>query len=453
MATFSAASFRNAAPGLGALAQAIGGGSYEKARQGEIGFQSKLAQAIAQQQSDEATARLNTAKAVGTEDRNASARPEALRRNAMTSYGVPLDEEEAVSNFLQTGSLGGKYAVPADGIGPVLPAPDWQSKLGDVARAIGGVQTALTIGDKNSENIAKAGAINRDTRLSDAIIAGKLDRNTVGGAQAAAQAKPLFHSGENGTVLDQYTGNLNESGGLARSNIALKGAQANNQNAGAAAHYASAGKTNLETRLLRDAPKGRYEPNLGMLIDERTGIARPVVGPDGQPLGGKNGSGNVKLTEDQGKATGWLIQANNAWKNMQDAALGEPDAKGVRPIKSAARPGINDGLEKVWGMAPIANSMRTADRQKFMQSSSSLSEALLRAATGAGVNKEEAAQKVKELTPLFGEDEETTRQKFEAIPLYIEALKVRAGPGAKAAAGVVNTAPANAGGFKYLGKE
>jgi hypothetical protein len=45
--------------------------------------------------------------------------------------------------------------------------------------------------------------------------------------------------------------------------------------------------------------------------------------------------------------------------------------------------------------------MRGADRQKFMQGSSSLSEALLRAATGAGVNKDEAAQKIQELTPVF----------------------------------------------------
>ena len=82
--------------------------------------------------------------------------------------------------------------------------------------------------------------------------------------------------------------------------------------------------------------------------------------------------------------------------------------------------------------------MRGEGRQKFIQSSSSLSEALLRAATGAGVNESEARQKIQELTPLFGEAESVTKQKMDAIPLYIESLKVRAGPGAKKAAGVLN---------------
>jgi hypothetical protein len=140
------------------------------------------------------------------------------------------------------------------------------------------------------------------------------------------------------------------------------------------------------------------------------------------------------MTEDQGKATGWLVQAENAYKNMMSAGLG-PDGKPT----SAAYPGFNDALSAIPSLGAttaIANTMRGAGRQKFMQASESLSEALLRAATGAGVNKEEAAQKVRELTPVFGEDEETTKQKFAAIPLYIESLKVRAGPGARKAAGI-----------------
>lgn len=130
------------------------------------------------------------------------------------------------------------------------------------------------------------------------------------------------------------------------------------------------------------------------------------------------------LTEDQGKATGWLVQAENAFGNMKKALVKNP---------TAAHPGINDAIAAVpsFGIGEsIANTMRTPARQQFMQGSSSLSEALLRAATGAGVNKDEALQKVRELTPVFGEASETTQQKMDAIPLYIESLKVRAGPGA-----------------------
>ena len=136
-----------------------------------------------------------------------------------------------------------------------------------------------------------------------------------------------------------------------------------------------------------------------------------------------------------GAATGWLVQAENAFKNMMTVGAdkeGKPTA--------AAKPGFNDALAQVpsFGLSgSMANLFRGADRQKFIQASSSLSEALLRAATGAGVNKEEAEQKVRELTPQFGEDDAVTQQKYAAIPLYIESLKVRAGPGAGMAAGVL----------------
>ncbi len=144
--------------------------------------------------------------------------------------------------------------------------------------------------------------------------------------------------------------------------------------------------------------------------------------------------GGAKMTEDQGKATGWLVQAENAWKNMQKVGL---DKEGN--VTSAAKPGFNDAIAAIPSFGAtggLANAMRGADRQKFMQASSSLSEALLRAATGAGITKDEALQKVQELTPAFGEEKETTKQKMAAIPLYIEALKVRAGPGAAKAAAI-----------------
>jgi hypothetical protein len=160
-------------------------------------------------------------------------------------------------------------------------------------------------------------------------------------------------------------------------------------------------------------------------------VAQPVFGSDGKPL-----AGGSKMTEDQGKATGWLVQAENAFNNMNNAVKNKP---------SAAKPGFPDVVAGIPSMGiggAVGNMMRGTDRQKFMQGSSSLSESLLRAATGAGVNKDEAAQKVRELTPVFGDSDENISQKMAAIPLYIESLKVRAGPGAKKAVAIVNSAKA-----------
>lgn len=149
----------------------------------------------------------------------------------------------------------------------------------------------------------------------------------------------------------------------------------------------------------------------------------------------------AKLTEDQGKATGWLVQAENAFKNMQAAGF---DEKG-NPL-AAAKPGIADAISNIPLVGgAVGNSLRTADRQKFVQGASSLSESLLRAATGAGVNKDEAKQKIEELTPQWGEDAATTKQKMAAIPLYIESLKVRAGPGASQAEAIGAGTPKPAG--------
>jgi hypothetical protein len=134
---------------------------------------------------------------------------------------------------------------------------------------------------------------------------------------------------------------------------------------------------------------------------------------------------NKPMTEDQSKASGWLVQATNAYGNMQKAMKADPES---------TKPGFPEILQEIPSMGlttGAANMLRSAPRQQFLQGASSLSESLLRAATGAGVNKDEAVQKIKELTPVFGEDPETTRQKMEAIPLYIESLKMRAGPGAR----------------------
>jgi hypothetical protein len=137
----------------------------------------------------------------------------------------------------------------------------------------------------------------------------------------------------------------------------------------------------------------------------------------------KTEGGGGAATEDERKAAGWLSQATNAYNNM----LGAMYQKG-KPT-GAEKPGF---FEAAAGTLPFigegsAAILRGTDRQKFVQASSSLSEALLRAATGAGVNKDEAEQKLKELTPLYTDDADTRKQKLAAIPVYLESLKVRAG--------------------------
>jgi len=146
---------------------------------------------------------------------------------------------------------------------------------------------------------------------------------------------------------------------------------------------------------------------------------------NGLPLPSKKTEGGGGApTEDERKAAGWLAQATNAYNNM----LGAMYTKEGKTT-GAEKPGV---IESALGTLPFigegsAALARGTDRQKFTQAASSLSEALLRAATGAGVNRDEAKQKLEELTPLFTDDEDTRKQKLAAIPVYLDSLKSRAG--------------------------
>lgn len=167
-----------------------------------------------------------------------------------------------------------------------------------------------------------------------------------------------------------------------------------------------------------DAVKPQFSAELGGFV-----FKPDAANPQGKfvPLSG--GAGTVKLTEDQAKASGWLVQATNAFNNMKAAVKSNPEAN---------KAGVNDAIAgiPVFG-GGVANMLRGEDRQKYVQGASSLSEALLRAATGAGVNMDEALQKVRELTPQIGDSDAVITQKEAAIPLYLKTLEMRAGPGAK----------------------
>lgn len=125
-------------------------------------------------------------------------------------------------------------------------------------------------------------------------------------------------------------------------------------------------------------------------------------------------------SEDERKAAGWFFQADNARRNMEAVVKKNP---------GAAYPTIG---ERAAGMVPgvgedFANQLRPEDRQKFVQASGSMAEALLRAATGAGLNMYEANQKVRELVPQLGDKPGAVAQKTASYDVYMKSLQARAG--------------------------
>ncbi|WDI91921.1 hypothetical protein [Xanthomonas campestris] len=139
-----------------------------------------------------------------------------------------------------------------------------------------------------------------------------------------------------------------------------------------------------------------------------------AAGTDVEPIPGAPQTTAVG-SEDERKAAGWYGQATRALANMRAAV--DDDA-------GADTPGI---VETYSPIKELANRTRSPARQRYENASSSLAEALLRAATGAGVNESEARQKIAEVTPQRGDSQALKDQKIAAAEGYLSDLQARAG--------------------------
>jgi hypothetical protein len=149
--------------------------------------------------------------------------------------------------------------------------------------------------------------------------------------------------------------------------------------------------------------------------------------PDGQPAltfvpGGPADPVNKSAgtpSEDERKAAGWFFQADNAMRNMASVLQRNPQAAQARVPERLA------GVVPVFG-EDLTNLLRPEDRQRFMQAADSMSEALLRASTGAAITKSETDQKLRELIPQIGDTAGNVKQKLDSYKVYMDALRSRA---------------------------
>lgn len=140
------------------------------------------------------------------------------------------------------------------------------------------------------------------------------------------------------------------------------------------------------------------------------------------------------MTEEQGKATMYLAGTEKALSDLREQL---PKIQlGVPGTRQATQDYIGSVLEatNMPVVKDAGRAMQSADQQKFNQAVSAIRINLTHALTGAGQNEAEAVDKANTLTPQWGDDEATIKQKMDTITNEIEALKLRAGqvrPGAR----------------------
>lgn len=148
-------------------------------------------------------------------------------------------------------------------------------------------------------------------------------------------------------------------------------------------------------------------------VNKYTGEVAPITmggqAVQGKPAGGGNAS------EDERKAAGWASQMELAKAQIRDVLAKD---------KTAADKGI---LESLAPGELLSRQAMSENRKRYVDAISSLSEAALRAATGAGINESEARQKIAELSPVYGDSEAIIADKMARMDMYIQSVTGRAG--------------------------
>lgn len=298
--TFSVGVLRGATPGLSRLAQQIGGGdtSYQQGYDNELGLQSKLGMQLAQMRNADASARYHDAQAseLGSKQRAIERRPDVYEEQVAATAGADVPLVRAIREQLRTGSapqvpMGPPAEDGTMGVGSQQFDPAQRSKITLALQSLAPILT--NTGDLHATDLAKGRELDSNRSLRDQVLAGTLDPKKLGVAQYAEKGSAPYHFDSSGLVGDMYTGKADTSSprGTAYTENIVSQKNAHDASAGAsrasaANSYAHANKANFETQQLKEAPKGKFDPASGMIIDVRGATARPVM-VDGQPMGGR----------------------------------------------------------------------------------------------------------------------------------------------------------------------
>jgi hypothetical protein len=194
------------------------------------------------------------------------------------------------------------------------------------------------------------------------------------------------------------------------------------------------------TKVLQVVPKSQM-PTAGQiverdegtfLVDTRTGQAKPVLGPQGQPL---LGSGKP-LTEGQGKAVGFgarAMVANEIATDLENKGVTNIGATrtvigGIAGTAPLIGEKLEQGVKSAFNVVPQIVGGPSPEQQQNDQARRNFISAVLRKESGAVIGPVEYANEERKYFPQLGDSEDVIKQKQDARRLAIEALKAEAGP-------------------------
>lgn len=450
--TFAVGELHAAQPGLSRLAQSLVGGdqAYQQGFDGTVAAQTKIAQEIAAARASNAQAGYHDAQAANERQKTGivAGRPGLFEEQAANAAGTDIPTIQNYRKQLSTGQaplvpMGPPTEEGAMGTGSMVLPDATRSKIA------GAIQQFLPLlsnsGDLKPDDLAQAAQIFRQSGLSDDIIAGRADRNAVGGAQAAAAGKPMFNQNADGAVLDEYGGGLNTANPMAKASIGLRGAQAGEASARGRLATAQAGEVG--------APK--FDSGSGTVVDARTATARTVIGQDGKPIAGKGGS----LNQEQANALTFASRmqaANDILAGQSAQGVSQPGA-----IKRTAEslPGWLGGGDG-GNMGSMTNWTQSGGQQEVEQAQRDFINAVLRRESGAAISSGEFTNAKQQYFDQPGDKPEVKAQKAKSRQRVIQGMLAAVPPNMRAlpevpqtvAPAVTGAAPL-AGGFKYLGRE
>jgi hypothetical protein len=198
-------------------------------------------------------------------------------------------------------------------------------------------------------------------------------------------------------------------------------------------------RTDSRERELNPGGRPQYDPTRGVVVDARTGTARAVTGPDGQPLAPR-----AAMTEFQGKSAVFGDRAAEADRLITElTGMYNPSAVNAK-VSAGEVPLIGGAL------GSLANAALSAEGQRAEQAQRDFINAVLRQESGAAIGASEFDNARKQYFPQPNDKAENIAQKARNRRLAVQGLQRNAGPSYKANGGApaAGTVPAtNANGW------